>query len=291
MGWRWSLSASTYSVRSNEPLWEQDGHKRQHCELKNSGSNLYSSHRRARTPGSISIYWLMARVNLRPFYMDKVLYPEGKWKNINGNDKKGNSTGFGRGWPDPSPMLDNDTPASQCFTRTGGCLNVQSRARWSFCNSHCSSASFPRVHRAAVWAGSDPSDRSLWATLPGSGSNWTAQAIAASPGEYWQEGERDVGIKQRLRSAREQEGTKENRQETYSASCCSGKVYLRPSGKPHLPQGQDSPSTSPKGGPGPHYSQTSVPGASFGHWKNECPKARKEEEAPAVVGLADLEIN
>ena len=38
---------------------------------------------------------------------------------------------------------------------------------------------------------------------------------------------------------------------TYSASCCSGKVYLRPSGKPHLPQGQDSPSTGPKGGPGP----------------------------------------
>ena len=29
---------------------------------------------------------------------------------------------------------------------------------------------------------------------------------------------------------------------------------------------------------------------AFGHWKNECPKARKEEEAPAVVGLADLEI-
>ena len=29
----------------------------------------------------------------------------------------------------------------------------------------------------------------------------------------------------------------------------------------------------------------------FGHWKNECPKARKEEEAPAVVELADLEIN
>ena len=28
---------------------------------------------------------------------------------------------------------------------------------------------------------------------------------------------------------------------------------------------------------------------AFGHWKNECPKARKEEEAPAVVGLADLE--
>ena len=30
---------------------------------------------------------------------------------------------------------------------------------------------------------------------------------------------------------------------------------------------------------------------AFGLWKNECPKARKEEEAPAVVGLADLEIH
>ena len=29
----------------------------------------------------------------------------------------------------------------------------------------------------------------------------------------------------------------------------------------------------------------------FGHWKDECPKAKKEEEALAVVGLADLEIN
>ena len=29
---------------------------------------------------------------------------------------------------------------------------------------------------------------------------------------------------------------------------------------------------------------------SFGHWKNKCPKARKEEEAPTVVGLDDLEI-
>ena len=27
---------------------------------------------------------LMARVSSRPSYLDKVLYPEGKWKNING---------------------------------------------------------------------------------------------------------------------------------------------------------------------------------------------------------------
>ena len=37
------------------PLWEQDG-IREHHELKNSGSSLYRSHRRARTPGSISTY-------------------------------------------------------------------------------------------------------------------------------------------------------------------------------------------------------------------------------------------
>ncbi|CAI9152262.1 unnamed protein product [Rangifer tarandus platyrhynchus] len=42
----------------------------------------------------------------------------------------------------------------------------------------------------------------------------------------------------------------EREQTRDSASCCSGKVYLGPSGK-HLPQGQDSPSTGPKGGPGP----------------------------------------
>lgn len=37
--------------------------------------------------------------------------------------------------------------------------------------------------------------------------------------------------------------------------------------------------------PGPCYSQTS------GHWKNECPKARKEEEVPTVVGLLTWKLN
>ena len=94
----------------------------------------------------------------------------------------------------------------------------------------------------------------------------------------------------RLRSTREPEGRKENRQETYSASCCSGKVYLGPSQKPHLPQGQNSPSASPKGGPGPIQPNQCAwcPCAwcpAFGHWKNECPKARKEEKAPQLWGL------
>ena len=41
---------------------------------------------------------------------------------------------------------------------------------------------------------------------------------------------------------------------------------------------------------GPIIAKPVCPVLSFCHWKNECPKARKEEEAPAVVGLADLEI-
>ena len=74
---------------------------RRHHELKNSGSSLFSSHRRARTPGSISIYRLMARVSSRPSYLDKVLYPEGKGKILMAqkltDDKKVNSIGFGWG--------------------------------------------------------------------------------------------------------------------------------------------------------------------------------------------------
>ena len=45
------------------------------------------------------------------------------------DNKKGNSAGFGRGQPDPSPTVDNDAPASQCSTRTGGRLNARSKAR------------------------------------------------------------------------------------------------------------------------------------------------------------------
>ena len=47
----------------------------------------------------------------------------------------------------------------------------------------------------------------------------------------------------------------------------------------------------PRETPGPLQPNQCAWCRAFGHWKNECPKARKEEEAPAVVGLADLEIN
>ena len=33
--------------------------------------------------------------------------------------------------PNPSPILDNDVPASQCSTRTGGCLSpIQGRVKF-----------------------------------------------------------------------------------------------------------------------------------------------------------------
>ena len=47
----------------------------------------------------------------------------------------------------------------------------------------------------------------------------------------------------------------------------------------------------PREAPGPLQPNQCALCRAFGHWKNECPKARKEEEAPAVVGLAGLEIN
>ena len=47
----------------------------------------------------------------------------------------------------------------------------------------------------------------------------------------------------------------------------------------------------PREAPGPLQPNQCARGRAFGHWKNECPKARKEEEAPVVLGLADLEIN
>ena len=98
--------------------------------------------------------------------------------------------------------------------------------------------------------------------LPGSDSSRTAQAIPASPGEYCRKGRETLELSRGCalpESRREQKRT----DEIYSASCCSGKVYLRPSRKPHLPQGQDSSSTGPKGGPRPRYSQTSVPSAEL----------------------------
>ena len=47
----------------------------------------------------------------------------------------------------------------------------------------------------------------------------------------------------------------------------------------------------PREAPGPLQPNQCARCRAFGHWKNECPKARKKEKAPKVVGLAGLEIN
>ena len=159
------------------------------------------------------------------------------------------------------------------------------------CGSCCFSASSPGGCRAVTSAGSNPSDTSLWPTLPGSGSSWTAQAIPASPVSTDRKWRETLEVSRDC-SAREPEGTKENRQETYNASCCSGKVYLGPSRKPSLPQGQASPSTSPTGGPGPHYSQTSAPGAKV--LATEIMNALKQgrrRKLPQLWGLLTCKLN
>ena len=46
----------------------------------------------------------------------------------------------------------------------------------------------------------------------------------------------------------------------------------------------------PMEAPGPIIANQCARCQAFGHWKNECSKARKEKEDPAVVGLAGLEI-
>ena len=100
-----------------------------------------------------------------------------------------------------------------------------------------------------------------------------------------------MGIKQKLCSTREPEGTKENK-EICNASCCSGKVDLGPSGKPHLPQGQESPSTGPSGGPGPHYSRTSVPGAKLlATGRMNALRQGRKRKLPQLWGLLTWKLN
>ena len=134
--------------------------------------------------------------------------------------------------------------------------------------------------------GYDPGHRSLWPTLPGSGSAEPPKLYPPRPVSTDKKG------KETLELSREQEGTRENKQEIFSASYCSGKVYLGPSGKPPLPQGQDSPSTGPNGGPGPRYSQTSVPGAELlATGKMNALRQGRKRKLPKLWGLLTWKLN
>ena len=101
---------------------------REHHELKNSG-RVYTVV--TGEPGHLDQYpyidsWLGLAQD--PPTWTRFCIQKGKGKILVAqkltDDKKGNSTGFGRGRPDPSPILDNVVPASQCSTRTGGRLNA-----------------------------------------------------------------------------------------------------------------------------------------------------------------------
>ena len=100
------------------------------------------------------------------------------------------------------------------------------------CSSCCSSASSPQGHRAATLAGSYPGDRSLWPTSriqlqPNCPSYICLSQCTDKKGREMLKLSRDCTLPE---SWREQ-----NRQEICNANCCSGKVYLGPSGKPPLP--------------------------------------------------------
>ena len=70
-----------------------------------------------------------------------------------------------------------------------------------------------------------------------------------------------------------------------------GKSILGPPENLICPRDRTVLQPGPREAPGPLQPNRCARCRGFGCWKNECPKARKEEETSEVVGLADLKIN
>ena len=154
------------------------------------------------------------------------------------------------------------------------------------CSSRCSSASSSRGRRAATMARSDPGGRSLWPALPGSGSRRTIQVIPVSPVSTDKKGRETLELS-RLRSARELEGMKENRQEICNASCCSGKVYLGPPENLICPRDRTvlQPVRS-------RYSQISVPGDKLlATGRMNALRQGRKRKLPQLWGLLTWKLN
>ena len=205
--------------------------------------------------------------------------------------KKGNSTGFRLGWPSPFPILDNNVLSAQCSTRTGGRLNARSRARWSPVTAAASLPVLPEVvelpPRQAPILVTEASDQHFQDPAPAERPKLYLPLLVSTE-RKWREAlevSRDCALPESQREWK-------RRQEIYNASCCSGKVYLGPSRKPSLPQGQDSPSTSSTGGPGPRYSQTSVPSAKVlaTEIMNALRQGRRRK-LPQLWGLLSCKLN
>ena len=118
-------------------------------------------------------------------------------------------------------------PASQCSTRTGGALTP-----------HPGPAEAAAPPPALPGVIEPPPRQASILVTEASGQHFQDPAPAKPPKLYPplpvstdKKGREMFAIKQKLHSARELEGTKENRQEICNANCCSGKIHLGPSGK------------------------------------------------------------
>ena len=122
------------------------------------------------------------------------------------DDKKGNSTGFGRGQPDPSHILDNDMPASKCSTGLEATLMPNPGPGQVPAAHTAPPAALPEMgdRRATTSAG-------LILMTEASGQHFQDPSPAELPKLYPSlpvstdgKGEENTAIRQRLHSAKEQ---------------------------------------------------------------------------------------
>ena len=190
-------------------------------------------------------------------------------------------------------MLDNDTPASQCFTRTGGRLNALSPGPDEVsATATALLPAFPEfvellfgqapilVREASAQHFQDPAPTEppkLYPPLPVSTDKKGRETMelnryCALP-ESWRKRKRTV--------------------KRFTVLAATLGVFPGPPENLNCPRDRTVLQPVPAEAPGTVRAKPMCWRLmqGFGHWKNECPKARKEEEAPAVVGLAGLEIN
>ena len=160
-------------------------------------------------------------------------------------------------------MLDNDTPASQCSTMTGGRLMPDPGPGEVSATATAPPPALPEFVEPPFGQAPIP-------VTEASGQHFPDPAPAKPPKLYPplsvstdKKGSETLELSRDCALPGSWRERKRTDKRLKRASCCSGKVYHGPSGKPHLPQGQDSPSASPKGGPGPVTTKPVCPVPSF----------------------------
>ena len=120
------------------------------------------------------------------------------------NDKKRNSSGFGWGCLAPSPILDDDVPATQCSTRTSGHINAWSRATWSSCSSAAPLPALLEVVEPPLWQALIPATETSGQCPQDCTSARPSRLYPPLPVSTDGKGEENTGIRQRLHSSKEQ---------------------------------------------------------------------------------------